>query len=959
MYSFSLRKSIRTRLTSFLLLAGLLLPSLLPVQAGLFSGPSVKVPSSSDFATDMERRYHVNPESVQEQGETLNVADGKKMAPEVSIFFSPSDPKEGEKITARAFPLYFVNDTNQMYFTWYLQRSGCEEDSTTTETQRRNCDRDGNGNINVEDWKIEAARILAGNGFDPTFATGPENDNDGYRARFGGDNRVNTAKDYCYYHDNSSGNIYELVEDVGSTTYDGCVSTPANPLEVVCMVGNSSVSSGTQDPLTGGDTFGVTGTDDTVSGYPYCSSEGTIACVTGTPCCVSDAVTATSCTTNITATTCSVSSSGDSDPVCKHLFPRPSDSGNGSFGLTEEQFWGTDPQDPSTADNGNKDEANIVGLGQDNFTWNYVKGDKVGVVVEGTSMMPTKHADSSNMIMWAFSKNDCKLDGDTGSYQKNIKGYNVVIPTTDMDLNECLDDNLVDPVQGGQATNLEVNLSATPDDPINDSTDGNNGDTLVVNATVNNSAQGANRTYFDWKVDISRNGIPNPAPGDWVSLVDAEGKSPLNNLPGDRKLLSPVKGNGISSVRLALNLRAKDILGSREFDSYLEGGVGYLRFRLDVAENFSTSGASRRGKSDIIVKFNSSADRISAHTVTPNGDPARLVLNDNQEICSGVPLLSGTETEDELTTKKALARLDTKLCRVIKNEIIGLKVVESTPLDSFNWTINGLPLVCNTRVSSVGCADDKQNGINFFPVVGNVGDVFTVTVTGTRVGNPLRGSSAVSVGQTVTISRAFKIVEPEVAIVSADQNQAWPKVLGRYVDANGVTYPDYSKTTLQAFSGSQVKLEARFTPDFLGSRLPPEVERSWTVDGETVGDGSSGVITFSTLKEPGSIYNIGLSAVYRPNALTRKAMQDIWQISNLDSTEVYFSTGSQLEHPEELIVAKTGVNKYLALASSYLPASLLFAIRIFLTAGLILFVTGFLFALIPNAPARFERLRRE
>lgn len=950
MYPFFLKKSVLNRLVSFLLLVGLFVPSLLPVQAGLFSGPSVKVPSSSDFATDMERRYHVNTESVQDQGETMNVAGGKGMTPEVSIFFSPNDPKEGEKITAKAFPIYFMNESSEMYFTWYLQRSGCEKNNSPSSTQRTNCDRDGNGRIDVEDWKIDAARIIAGNGFDSTFAVySSDTDSDGYSARFGGDNRVNTPN-HCYYHDNSTGENYELVDDVGSTTYNSCLTG-----QVVCMVGNSSVGTGTYDPITGGDTFAVTGTDDTVSGYPYCSSAGTIACVTGTPCCVSDATTATSCTTNITATTCSAESSGSSNPVCKHLFPRVSTSGDGSFGASEEQFWGTDPSDPNTSNNGNKDEANIVGLGQDSFTWNYVKGDKVGVVVEGTSMLTTKHADSSNMIMWAFSKNNCKLDGDTGSYQKNIKGYNVVIPTTDMDLNDCLEDNLVDPVQGGQATNLEVNLSATPDDPINDSTDGNNGDAIRVNATVNNSSQGDNRTYYDWKVDISRNGTPNPAPGDWININSA-----LNNLPGDRKLLSPVKGTGINTLRLALNLRSNDPLGTGQFGSYLVGGVGYLRFRVDVAENFSTSGASRRGRSDIIVKFNSSSDRISAHTVSSSGNPAKLALNTNQEICSGVPLLSGTETATELATKKSLARLDTKLCRVVKNEIIGLKVVAAgSSIESFYWTINGLPLVCNSRVSP-GCVDDKQNGINFFPVVGNTGDVFTVTVTGTRIGSPLgAGSTAVSVGQTITLSRAFKIVEPEVAIVSADQNQAWPKVLGKFTDADGIVYPDYSKTTLQAFSGSQVKFEARFTPDFLGSRLPPEVERSWTVDGEVVGDGSSGVIAFSALKEPGSIYNIGLSTVYRPNALIRKAMQDIWQISNLDSTEVYFSTNSQLEHPEELTIAKTGVNKYLALASSYLPAPLLFAIRIFLTAGLILFVTGFLFALIPNTPARFERLRRD
>jgi hypothetical protein len=100
--------------------------------------------------------------------------------------------------------------------------------------------------------------------------------------------------------------------------------------------------------------------------------------------------------------------------------------------------------------------------------------------------------------------------------------------------------------------------------------------------------------------------------------------------------------------------------------------------------------------------------------------------------------------------------------------------------------------------------------------------------------------------------------------------------------------------------------------------------------------------------------------VYRPRTNIRQALQDIWQISALDSTEVYFSTASQLEHPADTTIAKAGMNKYLALVSSYLPASLLFSIRIFLSVGLILFITGFLFALIPNtpAPARFERFRR-
>ena len=128
--------------------------------------PSIPMPSGSSFASDIERRYHVNTGEVQEQGETLNVSDGKKVTPEVSIFFSPSDPEEGQKLTARAFPIYFSGKTAEMYYTWYLQRNGCEENVSPSGAQITACDRDGNGRVYYNDWKIEAARIQASNNFE-------------------------------------------------------------------------------------------------------------------------------------------------------------------------------------------------------------------------------------------------------------------------------------------------------------------------------------------------------------------------------------------------------------------------------------------------------------------------------------------------------------------------------------------------------------------------------------------------------------------------------------------------------------------------------------------------------------------------------------------------------------------------------------------------------------------------
>ena len=83
----------------------LLLGNALPASAGLFSGP--KIPTTSSILSDMEKRYHLDAESIQTQGEGMNGASNKQPVPQLTLFFSPSDPKVGEKVSAKAFPMYF------------------------------------------------------------------------------------------------------------------------------------------------------------------------------------------------------------------------------------------------------------------------------------------------------------------------------------------------------------------------------------------------------------------------------------------------------------------------------------------------------------------------------------------------------------------------------------------------------------------------------------------------------------------------------------------------------------------------------------------------------------------------------------------------------------------------------------------------------------------------------------
>ncbi|OGI21906.1 MAG: hypothetical protein A2808_02010 [Candidatus Moranbacteria bacterium RIFCSPHIGHO2_01_FULL_55_24] len=914
MFTFGKRKKT---LLAILMVGQMFIGSALPA-AALFGG--IKIPSASKVVSDIEKRYHIDLENVQDQGELFNVLSNKQPAPEVSLFFSPSDPRLGEKISAKAFPVYFINNEESLYYTWYLKRADCGLTNSPSAAVRSACDRNNDNRITVEDWKIEAVRIIAQNGYDNTATSySSDSDDDGYRARFGGDNRANTP-DYCYIHDNSSGKNYELTDSSSDTSFSCPAGTTA-----VCVIEDEGVEpgeipEGTLGTSSASDTFVVGNTDEcSVSGLPACTTSGTPSCGTGTPRCVANPESnTTSCGTALS--TCSTTSSGNADPSCKHLFPKASGAttGDGSFNASEERFWGTDPNDPDTADNGNKDEANVTGLGRSTFTWNYATGDQVGVAVEGTSMIATKHDNSSVMIMWAFAKKDCPVE-DTGSYTQSIKNYSVEIETADMDLNNCLERNLVDPAQGGQATNLEVEVSATPNEPVNDETGDESGDLVIAQASVSNGVQDLSSILFDWKVDISNN----------IQFSSSIG--PTADVTADLRslsLLSNAKGNALDAVRLKLDIPRSASLGGRPLSSYLSGDVGYLRFTSRVSENFS-QGIARQGRSDVIVKFTSTQRKIVAYKAEPALVAGKMQVR--------LPANAGAICNDDA--------LDRNVCRVVENEIVGLSVDEND-LTNFNWTINGSPLRCSASAVSPDCTDGQQNAVNFFPVTGNVGDTYTVTLTANDVTN----------GKTVTLSRSFNIVSPQVRIVSGDENAAWPKFLGQYRDVTGTATDcpgglcdDVSKNVFEAFSGDSLTLQAKFIPSFLAS----SAERQWTIDNENVSETSPNELVFPADKAPFMVYNIGLAARVMQSNDTRRALLDIWNISPLDSPEVHFSSGIQIELQDPTLVRgdETPVQKYLAALVSYVPASLLFSFRILLSGALILFATGFVMAILPGGRA--------
>ena len=907
-------KNAQKYLSSFLLAALVLQGTVffsLPAEA-LFG---VSIPSPSQAADQIEKRYNLDLNSLREQGQNLNVLDNKQPSPEVSLVFDPTDPRPGQRLTAKAFPLYFNGPQEQMYYTWYLKRAGC--DLGAVRDSNRFCNEDGNGRITVEDWKIAAMREIAASGFDNEEAASQDTDNDGYQARFGGSARAGVPN-HCYYHDPTSGEDYEIATGVS----DGSFTCP-DGRDPVCVVSDQILES---DEISS-ELETSEGTACYVAGYPICSRSGNVSCSTGTPACINRDV-ANDCGTSLTE--CSVEAAESVNPVCRHLFPNApgEESGDGSFGLEEERFWRTNPADPSTADNGNKDEANIVGLGRTDFSWNYAAGDSVGVVVEGNSLFPSKHDDASYKIMWAMAKNDCpiSLARGVGSYTKNVKNYQVTFPAVNIDLNDCLERNLVDPTQGGQSTNLDVQMVTSPENPVNDETEDKSGDTVVAQTIVNNGQKGPSNQLFEWKVEISNNQQFNNTVGRVADITNA--------LVG-AGLLRQTSGTGLDTLEIDLNMARTLQLAGRPLTDYLLGEQGYLRITSRVSENFA-SGIVRKGTTNAIVPFTSTRNKIIAYKASPVlvGDRMRVQLPDS----------GGIICQD--------ARLDRAICRVVQNEIIGMKI-DATGLDNFQWSINNTPLSCFSNNVSPDCGANQPNEINFFPANGEVGSSYTVSVT----------ANDIETGKTVSLSRLFQVVEPTVAIVSADPAVVAPKFLGQYRDIRGESggcpggiCDNYSKAVFQGYSGSVLKLKTLFIPSFLSRTSQIE----WSVDNQVVETENPNEISIDTADTPpGRIVNITVRALTKQDDDTRRALVDTWDISQLDSEEERFESSIQIELLEEESDGEVaGIRKYFAALGTYLPETFLYTLRMLLSGGLVLFVAGAAFVFLPEAPA-LSRTRRE
>lgn len=1183
--------------------------TLAPANALIFGGGGV---SAGQIMRQVEETYHIDPDAVRNFSEGFNVAQNKDTAPEVTIIFSPQDPKPGQKITARAYTQYFTNTTDSLYFTWYLKRRRCEEGRGLVEVNKTfdraeesglsgNCDYDGENGYDINDQKIEAARIIAAGGFDAQRATeagDDDGDRDGYVAYPGGDNKRSAIEEfqpyYYYLHDFNSGTSYEVVDEIAAEEiFPECTGdrTPVCVMneELACasrqimdavaknMGGEATAAATGAAGGDGADTGGGGGggataeaaieipptimlntTDNQayysfnickVSGAPTCQAlvaqqnvaeaggdpgaqnpgvegGGTPLCAAGAvPVCVDKAAlrytnaelaeraaennamkndepwayaasaaeepyeeeeshpveipvegkfTNFQCTdydiqslvtffppptapivdpeealeTEIVAQgaeleairrvfvyhdyySCEaeldgvayygLESDGKAIPMerieeCNpqeitaetiphniHLFPYNEGRAqvgraDGEFPAAEEAFYRTDPNDKDTADNRIDDEQSVVGMGQDSFTWIYMPGDEVGVIVEGTTMTPTKHPDSSNMIMFATTNNACDYAGmvnhsvvtATGSYVTQIRGYNVEIPAISFDngnefasepddgqpgavgaqafenaLNLCIQNTAdrdarprayVDPAQGGAAKKLEIDLSYTPNNPIADDSQTttaavgamdkgasyiNSADVVSVSSMIANATYKANRLKYSWTVYRSRNGDADPDPENWEPIAGrvADGDY-IDRGEGPAPLtdLSPLEGNDLADIWFRLDAPGL-VPDDRDFS--------YIKVRVNVEEDFDLLAEDlheydiSRGRADIVIRVSRAANEMRAY-VMENQDQA---VNGaaGPEICH--------ETPQQLVN-----------CPVGRNQLVRVFMDEKgedrkAEYKNFRWRLNGQTL--DRPAALDNCAGDaattQEDACNYFVASGPTGTEYEVTVSAVNVASA-EGAS----GRAVELTRKFTVVDPYVAFCSsenvADDGTAdtpgcqglTRKETGTYASDTG-TETRYADNVFLAETGS--------SPTVAGSARPTAVAGmttvDWFVSGVHAGTGTTDLVVDGSTTKPGEAIIVLGRAVYEQPQEIRQLLREIWHMTDNDLQPVRFDNDMRIEFDDNIApVAMTAPQLFLASLGLNLPGTVLFLFRVFLSVGVVVSLLAIAWRTLPESGIR-------
>ena len=571
--------------------------------------------------------------------------------------------------------------------------------------------------------------------------------------------------------------------------------------------------------------------------------------------------------------------------------PQPYGMPDAEFNLEAEIKWGLDPRESNTTGLSTSDEGLVVGYKLDTFSWEYQPGDEIGVVVEGTAPVPTKHHDNTFQTVFAFMSEGCKVRR-KGAYTLEVKGKELLIRTAKMDppmLNNCLKNNLVKP---GANEYEGLSVLMTYGDDANQAITSGDDQTLSFNARASLGESGGvidtSQLHYNWNITC----------GDNRAIVCDEGDD----------ITQKMREGDNSSKTLGDNLHALNLLGNFPESCFDDGGRGYACVTTQVNTNFE-EGTSAYGRGEVIIPLQKSGGKLKAFSTDSNGDS----VSTREEICGG-------------------DGMDASLCRVVRGEIIGVEMPmpEEGTGDLISWTINGSPYFCNSSVSSE-CGDESNTNKIFFPIVNSLGDIITVNAI---YNNPTEGEFA-----NKTVSRSFIIVEPGVHIEPTSGGNF--KTLGKYVDADGDESVEKSWRIIEISPGNSVALKASFTPSF----IEKDSEVEWSFNGEKSFENTLQVV-------PDLPSNVSLKAVYRPSNV--QALVNLFNVDQFTISDSYLRTSTRLvEGSEEELSSKDKAVGFFATTASNAPAYFFFMLKMVLIIGTLLFVSHLALSMTSYNSRRF------
>lgn len=859
----------------------------------------------------------VDKEEMKYSIQSMNVARQKKQPPQVSLTFDPVDPKPGQKVTVTATPIYFLNDTKDLYFTWYLQTAGCDDNGSLSK-----CDLNSDGNIDEEDWKIKATRIIVNDGFDwnnedggdptqpnPDIYNG-DNDSDGYYSVNGGDDQREKNNSHCYIHDIASGNEYELQGNSGSTcqgrenhlfpdapgetTGDGSFGLGeerfwrTNPRSSdTANTGNSDEANVTGLGIsqftwtyTAGDKVGVAVEGVSIESTQYKDSSYKIMW----------AFTKNKCDIDIDSWE-NESTESTSDPV---------DTGTGDLcpdGITLQQKITRTTNSRTLVSQIN----NTLYIRTTTSSQDMIDAD-----CDGT--FETAGSSSQTTTCPNYPPRSYNPDDPSSTYMYNgiyctgldeertLDTESSEAAVTIDDLNECLKGNLIEPQEGGGAKEkIDVSLSYLPQNPMNDPGTGSgynedgDGDKIIIQSSITNSDDS---DYLKYEWQLYESDASNP--DSWETILSGR-------LPDD------IITSGIGLDSLSLRLGIPDL-------------KKYLRIKLTVSENSKGTDEIRKGTTDIVIPILDTQQRIKVYNAT---------VSDSLAFSKGATERCYNEETD----------VPDAICLVPKNEIVAVSVDNNDGLTDFLWTVN------NEAIYPPNSQNAYENTA-YFPVLKDNGYRYNIKLSATNAS-----------GEKVDLTRTFQVADPEIQIASADEFVCKPNLIGHYIDLDGTYWPDYSKNNFSALSDTPIKLKAEFT-----GFVPTQDQYYWYVDGMEITKSNAenygysidnaGILILPE-KVLGESYTVKVGYLFSQNKNTKSALTKYWGVALDKLYEKKISSSIKITFVGSISDAQgAGKNnlskKIVASVYSSTPSYIAFLMKIVLTAFTMLIFSKIILSFFPN-----------